>query len=262
MCNISYYQIFHAIFCNISYFFSMPNIKDITETDIKNFRKQNGLTQTQLSDLVGVTLRTIQNWEDGKVIPSTKMKKLKLVLSKSYETPINFSKNIVAEGQEIYLNKKGNKFSKIDGEIMVEVPLLLFEAYAKYLDVYSDAKVFNSDGQVGFVIDKLDTSAYYLGFRISGDSMSDGTETGTPHRAIVLGKEIPRTDWIDGGLKDSVYGWIILTNKNILFKDITAIDKSLGIITCHSRNPSPEYADFELPLNNVYQIFKVIKRAF
>jgi len=29
-----------------------------------------------------------------------------------------------------------------------------------------------------------------------------------------------------------------------------------------SRNTSPEYSDFTINLNNVYQIFKVIKRTF
>lgn len=33
---------------------------------LRNFRKKHKLTQTELADKVGVTLRTLQNWEKGK----------------------------------------------------------------------------------------------------------------------------------------------------------------------------------------------------
>jgi DNA-binding XRE family transcriptional regulator len=40
--------------------------------DVKQTRQQLGMTQAQLGDAVGVSERTIQNWEWGKTIPTRK----------------------------------------------------------------------------------------------------------------------------------------------------------------------------------------------
>ena len=164
---------------------------------------------------------------------------------------------------EEYINKHGNRFTRVDGEIIIEVPLLNHEAYARYLDDTIEARIYESDKLVSFAVEKFDT-AFHLAFKVYGDSMNDGRLTDTPDKAIVLGREVDKSLWFDGGLKIDKYGygWVILTGRNILFKDIVSFDKSKGLITCHSRNPSPEYSDFELSLNEVHQIFKVLKRIF
>ncbi|MBA4852029.1 hypothetical protein [Emticicia sp. BO119] len=148
-----------------------------------------------------------------------------------------------------------------DGGYEIQVPLIPFEAYAKYLDVFNDAHIIKDFKSIVFIIEKIE-KGNYLAFKVSGDSMNGGLIDDSPNKSVVLGFEIPVISWLDGGLKESQYGWVILTHKNILFKDIIGIDISLGTIKCHSRNPSPEYSDFELSLNEVYQIFKVIKRFF
>lgn len=164
---------------------------------------------------------------------------------------------------EEYINTHGNRFTKVDGEIIIEVPLLNHEAYARYLDETTEARIYESEKLVSFVVERFDTS-FHLAFKIYGDSMNDGRLTDTPDKAIVLGREVEKSLWLDGGIKIDKYGygWVILTERNILFKDIVSFDKSSGIITCHSRNSSPEYSDFELSLREVHQIFKVLRRIF
>ena len=44
--------------------------------DVKKLREKFGYTQAQLAELCGVTLRTVQNWENGKVIPPAMLKLL------------------------------------------------------------------------------------------------------------------------------------------------------------------------------------------
>jgi len=41
----------------------------MTPQDIKSFRKDKGYTQGQMAQLLGVSLRTVQYWESGKVAP-------------------------------------------------------------------------------------------------------------------------------------------------------------------------------------------------
>jgi transcriptional regulator with XRE-family HTH domain len=44
--------------------------------DVKKFREAHGLTQQDLADKCGVSLRTVQNWEKGKNIPESSLKLL------------------------------------------------------------------------------------------------------------------------------------------------------------------------------------------
>lgn len=44
----------------------------MTELELKELRKKLGLTQVQLAEIVGVDVKTIQNWEAGRRIPKTK----------------------------------------------------------------------------------------------------------------------------------------------------------------------------------------------
>lgn len=47
--------------------------------DIKKLREAKGLTQKELADRCSVTLRTVQNWEQGKNIPNSVMILLELL---------------------------------------------------------------------------------------------------------------------------------------------------------------------------------------
>lgn len=49
--------------------------------ELKDKRKNANLTQQELANLIGVSLKTIQNYENGEVIPETKHEILHRVLS-------------------------------------------------------------------------------------------------------------------------------------------------------------------------------------
>lgn len=42
--------------------------------DIRDTRKRLGMTQEQLAERLAVSVRTVQNWENGGVIPATSMR--------------------------------------------------------------------------------------------------------------------------------------------------------------------------------------------
>lgn len=44
----------------------------MTDLELKDLRKNLGLTQVELAKLVGVDVKTIQNWESGRKIPRSK----------------------------------------------------------------------------------------------------------------------------------------------------------------------------------------------
>ncbi|SJM92884.1 helix-turn-helix domain-containing protein [Crenothrix polyspora] len=45
-------------------------IREIPEPDVKAIREQTGLSQTRFAYLIGVKLKTLQNWEQRRVRPT------------------------------------------------------------------------------------------------------------------------------------------------------------------------------------------------
>ena len=79
--------------------------------DIVEYRKKNGLTQEEFAQLIGVSKNTIYNYENGSVIPKTKIPKLKEILEKvSHNIAIEENKN------SIYNQIKNIEHSSIEQE--------------------------------------------------------------------------------------------------------------------------------------------------
>lgn len=51
-------------------------IREIPEPDVKAIREQTGLSQTRFAYLIGVKLKTLQNWEQRRVRPTGPAKAL------------------------------------------------------------------------------------------------------------------------------------------------------------------------------------------
>ncbi|WP_438710825.1 Aca2/YdiL-like domain-containing protein [Aquimarina muelleri] len=220
--------------------------------EIKKIREELGLTQTKLAELVGVNIRTVQKWESN----DTKIRKTsELLLKEIYER----RKKGVEEN--VHIPKNNIKHIKLpNGQYIMKVQLIPFEAHALYISEFQDAEYFETFDEVTFVVDKIGLGNYKA-FKIKGDSMNGGKINDTEDGAVVLGRELQNHHWNDG-FRDSKYGWIVITHHNILFKDIIDYDNKKGEIICHSRNDSPEYSDFPLKTKEIHQIFKVIKRTF
>jgi len=183
-------------------------------------------------------------------------------MAKSYNINLEkLSAELTDNENQSFTPKNGLTFKETDsGHFTVAVPLIPFEAHAQYIAEQWDANFVHNYEEVTFIVDKVGFGNYRA-FKIKGDSMDGGRILDTQDGAIVLARELQKHHWNDG-FRPTDYGWILVTQHNILFKDIISADLETGEITCHSRNPSPEYSDFKLSLNEIYQIFKVIKRTF
>lgn len=99
--------------------------------NIKKFREQNKLTQKQLSEICGVTLRTVQNWEAGKTIPDNIVKLLHSLTAKGEIISSSLFGN-VDDGDTInspvkqHVKGNGNKFSG-NGDVSDGVPAALLQ---------------------------------------------------------------------------------------------------------------------------------------
>ena len=88
--------------------------------EIKTNRKKNGLTQEALAKLLGVSKRTIINYEKGEVIPETKNELLHSIFNKEgidilnepVENYIKSSPNEIEEIEEVIRERE--KISELD----------------------------------------------------------------------------------------------------------------------------------------------------
>ena len=111
--------------------------------NIKKYRKEKGLTQTELADKLGKTLRTVQKYESGEILPS---------INNVYE---------IAEALEVFSNDiiggvaKGFNFFDVDIEEkkeMINHPSHYNQGKYEAIDVIEDWKLnFNLGNTVKYI---------------------------------------------------------------------------------------------------------------
>lgn len=159
-----------------------------------------------------------------------------------------------------FINSSGVKYFEMpNGRFRMRVPLVPTKAYAKYIDECRDADFINNLEEVEFIVDKIGLGRYYA-FEIKGDSMDDDSKRSIGDKDLVLARELPREYWKSRLHNDEFPFWIIILNNTIVCKQIIDQDIEKGVITCHSLNPSPEYADFDLHMDDVCQLCNIVSK--
>lgn len=238
--------------------------------------KYNNLSQSKFEKAVGLSNGYVNNISKG--IGADKLQSILCVYPSLNPTWLltgegemlkedNINNEVIPfdmsiEKGETIVNKNGNKVIYMpDGTYFITVPLVEFSVYAGRVNEYQEAVMLKSfEKEVTFPADHY-PKGNYLAFKISGYSMDNEHRNDTPDGALVLARELSNIHWKDG-FNDCPYGWIIISKSGMVFKDITSYNQEKGTITLHSRSQSPEFSDFELKLEDIFQIFKVIKRTF
>lgn len=83
---------------------------------------------------------------------------------------------------------------------------------------------------------------------VYGDSMSPEYPSGS--RLLI--KRIDPSIFIDWGKV-----FVLDTSNGVIVKEVHTCEKE-GYVTCHSINPDPKYADFDVPLKEVYGMYRVL----
>ncbi len=235
--------------------------RKMDKDELISIRKKLELNQEDFAKLAAVSRRTVQNWESGGVIPETKWNLLRNLLQQEHNKKVNNALNTVNEPREFYTNKNGNKFIELkNGKFKIIVKKVPVKAFASYLSDFQNAHFMDELEEVSFTVDHIGKGKY-LCFESEGESMNGGSIDDTPGDAELLCRELGRQHWKDG-FRDSQYGWVIVHNQTVIFKDIKSFDKKTGDIVCSSRSGLPNHPDFTINLNDVRQILKVIKRTF
>lgn len=237
--------------------------------ELKEKRLKLGLTQEELAEKLGVSARTIINYEQGGVIPKSKNALFQAVFN-SLLSNISHNKSEILDIDEVkvnsphnydyYENKHDNKFVALpNGQYYMLMPLAEVSVQAGLLDNFKDVDYLADLPQHGIIVDKP-AQGRYVAFRVSGDSMEDGTDGSIKYNSIVSTRELQRHHWVSKlRIKDFPF-WVIYTtqSKMPLLKQITEHNTEEGYIVCHSLNDSPQYSDFKLNIDDIQALFYVI----
>ncbi|UJH68982.1 helix-turn-helix domain-containing protein [Allomuricauda sp. SCSIO 65647] len=230
---------------------------------LKQLRKKKKISQTDLANAVGVSLRTIQLYEKKDAnIPIKNLTKIAeyfgLSIAEMYMYEVN-------ENEIVYLNtgmlsRKNNSVYDIEpGKYFVMAPLVSQNQYKQYIQNHTDINFFERLPKIGFMTNSV-TSNKYVAFEIMGDSMNDGSIESIPNKAVVLGEQFDISEKNLQQIKASQSLKVIVCKDRILCKKIVEYSEKANAILCTNLNKSPEYQDFELPMADVLQFFNIVKK--
>ena len=193
--------------------------------NIKNARKALNLTQKEMGDKCGVGLRTIQNWESGTTKPTEAVMRM----IESWLTPDDYEK--------IAQYERANN-----------------EAYFTYLLPMSAAggtlSGFPSEGTRLSDCEKVVSPIADVDFAMTvyGDSMYPDYPSGSR----ILIKKIDPSAYIAWG---NVF--VLDTVNGVILKEVQPSDHE-GKLVCHSHNPNGRFKDFEMSMDDIYGMYRVL----
>lgn len=236
---------------------------------LKEFFDSKGITQKQVAEALGVSPQYINSiFNDRKELGKKNAEKLANQFGLSYSwiltgegemTTSDVTPMRKTELEEYTETKAGLKFfTREDGQIVMKVPVVPIAALGSPEDEFAELVKEHDGDTVSVVVDSVHHGSY-IAFRVDGDSMDDGTHDSFERGDIVVVRELDRDKWLPKlHFKDWPF-WVVCFGNNVRLKQIVAHDGPT--ITCHSINPSPEYTDFTLNLDDVQRLFNVVKKV-
>lgn len=200
--------------------------------DLKSLRKKYNLTQSQMGEILGCGQTNISEIERNK----------KDIDVTQYQTLCElYGEDEVSTFQINNINDDANTIADNTG-------------YATYLLPQSamggPLSGFAEDGVTLQNCEKVISPIKGVDFAITvyGESMSPEYPSGSR----VLIKKIDPSVFIDWG---KVY--VLDTSNGVIIKELHKNEKD-GYVTCHSINPDPKFADFDLEISDVYGFYRVL----
>lgn len=220
------------------------------------FLKENKIKQVDLQREMGIRQSIISDMLNGK----RNADRLVQYLGEKYGfRPTHDVSMVVNQETRPYTtNSNGVRFyEQQDGKLMMQVPVVEYNALGSLGDDFTPLYKDRDEEELVFFYAEKVYHGKYIAFKVNGDSMDDGTRKSFQRGDIILVRELDKQDWMPKlHIADWPY-WVVCWGNNIRLKEIVNQDERT--ITLHSLNPSPEYTDFQLNLENVHRLFNVIE---
>ena len=157
-------------------------------------------------------------------------------------------------------NPYGGRFHKEGKQLYITVKHVPCTAFGRFAKDFPQTETIAEElGEETYEMDRL-SHCKYLSFEVQGNSMDTGSRHSFEAGDKVLVRELKKELWTERLRLDDWPYWIIVTGSTILLKQMIAQDQERGILTFHSLNPSPEYANFSLRIDDIRGLYRVIKK--
>lgn len=223
-------------------------------TDLK---RNSGVTQKKMADDLGLQQGVVSEMINGK----RNADRLINYLAENYGYEEESDVHLVREQEKrpYTTNSNGIRFyEQEDGSLLMEVQKVNYSTLGSPISEYDSlSKISEETEMVLFPAEKVYHGKYYA-FEVDGDSMDDGTRRSFERGDVVLVRELDKVDWKPKLHIGKWSHWVVCWGNCVRLKQITKQEGDE--ITLHSLNPSPEYTDFTLNLNDVSRLFNVIMK--
>lgn len=227
---------------------------------LRQFFKSKGIGVTSVADTLGVSRQTVYQYFESERLTREVVEKI-LLAYKVKESDIfeaEFISMEVREDRETY-GKGINEFIDLkNGNVLMITPLVEEYAYAGFLSGFGDKEFIEDLPSHSIVVDRFHKGNYYS-FRVSGNSMDDGTSQAIVHGSIVTCRDIKKELWQSRFHIHKFQDYVIVHKEGILVKRITSHHVENGIITIHSLNPDKSaFPDDEIYLDDCKMILNIV----
>ncbi len=138
----------------------------------------------------------------------------------------------------------------------MQIPFVPVHAQGGYPRGYGDQEYIDQLPTIPVIVDRNYRGKYRV-FEVSGDSMDDGSRIALCDGDKILCREVKRELW-DSKLHINDWFFVIVCKRDgITVKQIVKHDVEKAEIFCHPLNPI--FEDFTLNLNDVVELYNVIK---
>lgn len=217
-------------------------MKNIRER-LKYILQEKGISEGEFEEQAGLSRGYVSNVGDS--IREASKEKISKVLPE-----LNINWLITGEGSTLNDNKKETAGLNMTNETAIDT-LSDYETWLLPQTAHGGSLTnIPADGVLLQNCEKIVSPIKGVDFAISvyGESMSPEYPSGSR----VLIKKIKHNAFIDWGK-----AYVIDTCNGVILKEVLKCERD-GFITCHSINPDPKYADFDVSLDDVYGIYRVL----
>lgn len=260
-----------------------------TDTIIDQLINKLGITQAEFAKAIGITPNGVTNMKNRKIghksaqkimdaFPQVnlawlltgdgnilkELRNAEVAPKLGYLSADKIEKDVVPAktvGRVLYTTTKAGLefYQNDDGSLTLRAPIVPQSVLGSMPSEWEEeTNLYDECEWEDFPVDAVHHGRYYA-FRVSGDSMDDGTRRGFESGDIVLVRELPKDEWAPSLHIRRWPFWVVAFGNNVRIKEIVAQDEKTGAITLHSLNPSPEYTDFQLGLDEIDRLFNVVQ---
>ena len=197
--------------------------------NVKAIREKLDISQEEFAKLLGVSSRTVQNWERGKTIPDSKREMLLNLANGNKSSPL----------------KPMPYFGGDDGSV-VSLPLIPLDALAGLPGDDNDGVLF--DNYERYTIPEFSAKGAQYLIRVSGTSMLPKYNNGD----ILACRKIDEITFFQWG---KVY--VMDTRQGMLVKKVLPDKSNPDNVLCVSENKS-EFPPFSLPKEEIRSLSIVV----